>query len=274
MTVAACYVSNECVVFGADGAQTQFEFKPDGDIVRSAQWYHEQKILEVPEFEGLALLSSGESEFGALSHRTLLGRLADALEPTRVHSVVDVAREYSSLAFRAYRSHMERDPGRATIDGVPPVSVCIGGWCRPDRVPTVARIEIGKSNVTAPEPVVLSPGLHAWEFDLPARRLIQGIDPRIRQRLLASGSWTGTPEALDEILQSFETKVDRVPMRDAIDLVHMVIHTSIRLERYMSAMGTCGGPIELAVITSDKPLRWVRHKPLDAAVGPVIEDAP
>jgi len=29
----------------------------------------------------------------------------------------------------------------------------------------------------------------------------------------------------------------------------------------------CGGPIEIAVITTDRPFRWVRHKLLGEAIG-------
>jgi len=29
----------------------------------------------------------------------------------------------------------------------------------------------------------------------------------------------------------------------------------------------CGGPVEIAVITTDRKFRWVRHKKFDAAIG-------
>jgi len=55
-------------------------------------------------------------------------------------------------------------------------------------------------------------------------------------------------------------------MRDAIDYVHSAIYCTIKAMKFSTGAQVCGGPIEIAVITSDRKFRWVRHKPWDAAI--------
>jgi len=55
-------------------------------------------------------------------------------------------------------------------------------------------------------------------------------------------------------------------MRDAIDFVHSCISSTIKTLKFSHLSQTCGGPIEIAVITTDRDFRWVRHKEWDAAI--------
>ena len=55
-------------------------------------------------------------------------------------------------------------------------------------------------------------------------------------------------------------------MRDAIDYVHSAIYCTIKAVKFSTMAQVCGGPIEIAVITSDRLFRWVRHKPWHAAI--------
>jgi hypothetical protein len=57
-----------------------------------------------------------------------------------------------------------------------------------------------------------------------------------------------------------------LPIRDAIDFVHSSIYSTIKALKFSQFPQVCGGPIEIAVITSDRPFRWVRHKRFDAAI--------
>ena len=64
---------------------------------------------------------------------------------------------------------------------------------------------------------------------------------------------------------SSEGAVD-LPIREAIDWVHASIYTTIQAMKFSHLAPVCGGPVEIAVITTDRPFRWVRHKRLDAAL--------
>ncbi len=57
-----------------------------------------------------------------------------------------------------------------------------------------------------------------------------------------------------------------LPIRDAIDFVHACIQSTIKAHKFSNLSQICGGPIEIAVIRTDRRFRWVRHKNWDAAI--------
>lgn len=96
--------------------------------------------------------------------------------------------------------------------------------------------------------------------------LVYGWDARLRNTLLSSNLWTGTANDLDSLLAQQMLSHPILPIRDAIDYVHACIYSTIKAMKFSNLHQICGGPIELAVITTDRKFRWVRHKKWDAAI--------
>ena len=93
------------------------------------------------------------------------------------------------------------------------------------------------------------------------------MDPDLFDRILRSGKWTGTPEELFGLVEQGRLGLPRhLPLREAIDWVHASIYTTIKAMKFSHLAHVCGGPIEVAVITSDRRFRWVCHKRLDEAI--------
>lgn len=57
-----------------------------------------------------------------------------------------------------------------------------------------------------------------------------------------------------------------LPFRESIDWVHAMLYSTIKLFKFSALPPVCGGPIEIAAITSDRPFRWVKHKSLSEAL--------
>jgi len=83
---------------------------------------------------------------------------------------------------------------------------------------------------------------------------------------VSSGKWNGSRVDLDAIIAKFALQHAILPIRDAIDFVHSCIHSTIKALKFSQLSQSCGGPIEIAVITMDRTFRWVRHKQFDAAI--------
>ncbi|MBX3321367.1 MAG: hypothetical protein KF757_00100 [Phycisphaeraceae bacterium] len=114
---------------------------------------------------------------------------------------------------------------------------------------------------------VLSEAPIFWGVPQIMERLVFGFDSPIIMEILKSGKWKGTVEELIDLVVRNQLITPRLlPIREAIDWVHTVIHTTIRGTKFANWPHWCGGPIEIAVITSDRPFRWVRHKRMDAAI--------
>jgi len=94
----------------------------------------------------------------------------------------------------------------------------------------------------------------------------RGVEAGKSCATVESGKWVGTDAELVAIVNSHQLHHGPVPMRDAIDFIHTCIFSTIKAIKFSNLPQICGGPIELAVITTDRNFRWVRHKTWDTAV--------
>lgn len=290
MTVAVCMVVPEGVVLGADSTVS---------ITPGHGEFHyfnnNQKLFEIGEGSALGLLTWGLASFHDLSYRTLIARLADDLQTNPQKSVKEVSERWVKLAYEAYTRIFENEieeyrvlerldafgmtkPNSKNtarteeqekrlhdLSTTYVAGFCIAGHCLHDRVTSAFKLEFDLGLRTPPAPVQV-PSLEYWGVGSTfIARLLNGFDPRLKKGI--SENWSDTQELLDITL--FQTKLSyplSVPIRDAIDFVNFCIHTTIKAFKFSNHNQFCGGPIELAVISSDRKFRWVRHKSLDAAI--------
>jgi hypothetical protein len=143
---------------------------------------------------------------------------------------------------------------------------CIAGYALPDRKPAAFEIIFAPSLTARPLPNQLVFGPAFWGAPNMIQRLIMGGDDNLKQSLMDSGKWIGTRTELDNLILQHTLAHPIIPIRDAIDFVHACIYSTIKAYKFSSLSQICGGLIELAVITTDRPFRWVRHKEWDAAI--------
>ena len=290
MTIAMCYVSPEGVVLGADStASASFD---DGLF---HYFNHNQKLLQIGEDSTLALLTWGLGGLPSTSYRTLVAVLADDFKKKRPASVQQAAERWSALIWKHYSAEFAAELARIQdLQGKPPfaatgappipdartekeetelkslignlyVGFCIAGYCTPDRSPKAFEVSLMPTVLAVPVPTRL--GMNAfWGAPNLILRLMNGYDGDLKVGLLGSGKWTGTEAELDAVLAQNALRMPTLPIRDAVDFVYSCIHSTIKALKFSSLNQICGGPIELAVITTDRPFRWVRHKSWDAAI--------
>ena len=106
-----------------------------------------------------------------------------------------------------------------------------------------------------------------WGWQNLIERVLWGVDDAVFGAVFSSGKWTGTEAELAQVLlsQSLGQPYD-LPLREAIDWVHASIYTTIKAMKFSHWKPYCGGPIEIAVISTDRRFRWVRHKNFGAAL--------
>jgi hypothetical protein len=287
MTIAGFYLSAEGVVLGADS--TASTVTADG----LHYFNYNQKIFQVGEGSTLGLLTWGLGAFGTRSIRTLVADLADSLRAQPVATLQEVAERWVDTAWPIYeaeplvlharalsqkpphdpanqasRTKEEQEQYENLLQGLG-CGFCLGGHVLPGREPAAAYVQFDPVAVGQPAPTVRTePGVYGWwGAPIMIQRLLYGADPRVFGAIKASGHWNGTDLELQALLEQFQLMPPAVfPIRDAVDYVHSCIHSTIKGMKFSSFSQICGGPIELAVITSDRSFRWVRHKPWDAAI--------
>ncbi len=296
MTIAACYVSPEGVVLGADSTVS---YMAPG---RGFQHFNNnQKIFEVGSPGVVGVATWGLGSFGTdLSIRTALAEFADLLENRPQKNMAEVAKEWAKFVWGKYNSYISNSPelstfralkSKASHDSNNPTSrspdedrafqelsqnlaigFYIGGRGGSDRNPGAYRVEMTPNQAAVSNPQKIDVGVLSWA-GIPniASRVVRGYDENLRKQLLDSKQWTGSEKELDHILNQQSLSPGIVlPIRDAIDYVYSCIFGTIKAMKFSQLPSVCGGTIEVAVVTSDRDFRWVKHKAWSTGIDEVF----
>jgi hypothetical protein len=288
MTIAACFVSADGVVFGADSTTTMAVADRTHQPALALHHYNfAQKIFEVGQRGTLGLVMWGLGNLGATSYRTLIARFAAMLNSSHQPSVQAVAQSWAEFFWAEYSTvfvsaiseaqRLEKNASRTpdeekrlrglfeSFSG----GFCIGGCLPHDHVPEAYEILYSPTDSGPRAPEKLQAGTtRFWGCPNIIQRVLFGADESFFRAIIASGKWAGSDVELFELLRPhcLGQPLD-LPIREAIDWVHASIYTTIKTMKFSHLAPYCGGPVEVAVITSDRPFRWVRHKALDQAIG-------
>lgn len=210
MTIAACYVSSEGVVMGADSTST---VRVPG--LPEQHYNHEQKVFEIGLGSTLAISMWGVGGLEALSYRTMIAKLADDLIGDPPESVEEVAKRWHARFWDAYRRCFgglinrrhdlvrmtprteEEDRELARLEGLGG-GFCLGGHIMTDRVPHAFEMSYGLGMVDElrPPTELRYDAPNFWGCPNLIKRLIYGVDETVFREILNSGKWNGTPEEL------------------------------------------------------------------------------
>jgi hypothetical protein len=74
-----------------------------------------------------------------------------------------------------------------------------------------------------------------------------------------SSTWAGDSEAADKLLLATQINYPLTPLKDAMDLSEFIVEICVKYQRFEDRIATCGGPIDVLVITKDYA-KFVKHK--------------
>lgn len=280
MTIAVCCVTPEGVVLGSDSTSTIHA----GTGIRFLN--HEQKLFEVGSGSTIGIVTWGLGSFVGMSFRTLIAQFGDTLSEQKPERMRDVASAWAAMVWPHYKKAigklnaqklLEKLREEATPDDerieiaskldMMELGFCIGGHCGKDRTPAAMELAFNVMLEAPPEPVELK-GVHYWGISDFIIRLLGTDGGYIAGDVLKSGQWTGTKEDLVKIFSNRVLRLqNNIPIREAADLVHTLIYATIKFMKFTFQPPHCGGPIEIAAITTDRPFRWIKHKELGTAIG-------
>ena len=278
-------------MLGADSTASAF-------ISQSGFHYlnHNQKLFEVGSDSTLGVVTWGLGSIANLSHRTQIALLDDDLKANPAATVLEAANRFGRQIQPTYQATYGAELAQCqTLSVKPPydpslaspspaartkdeesefnnlrlglsLGFCLAGFITPNRSASAAIVQFDPANGGAASVAPLSGIAGFWGAPKIFERLIKGRDPEVRNDILSSGKWSGSEQDLDGILQKQELNHLTLPIREAVDFVHVCIYTTIKAMKFSAMSQICGGPIELATITTDRKFRWVRHKEWDSAI--------
>lgn len=287
MTIAACYLSSEGVILGADSTSTV--------TLTTGQMQHlehAQKLFEIGERGTLAVVCWGIGQLAGTSYRTMAAELDDEIRRGNIPDFPGAVQWWRDKFFSIYESEYAADlviarsllakramgqlsptenqllNNYATLNG----GFCIAGRFSPERQPRAFQIiyglEIDKSQSISE--IGPAPTWSFWGCPQITDRIVDGVDRNVKSLILQSGKWMGTPSELDATLHPLRlepyTNV-HLPLREASDWIFSMIFSTVKAFKFSTLPPVCGGPIDIAMISSDRPFRWIRHKAFGAAIA-------
>ncbi len=262
MTIAVAYLTSEGVVFGTDSTTTVGSHRGGvGQLLNYAQ-----KLFEVGENSRFGICTWGAGKIEDVSHRTLIARLADELDLEKA-KVSDVTDAFKNIVAKEYGD------GKKTKK----VGYLVGGWNPGTHLPECYHILFDVNNQPKCNPMNIGEAIFFGcpEFSI---RVFRGFDSKLPQRLfielkkrkitVEKGKFVDVfNEAFDKAVAPLTSTGFRdLPIREAIDFVHTYLHITIKAFKFRTGPPICGGPIEIAFISTDRKFRWVCHKSFERAI--------
>ncbi|KZR60404.1 hypothetical protein [Pseudobacillus badius] len=78
-------------------------------------------------------------------------------------------------------------------------------------------------------------------------------------KLIYGANWNGEIEPVTKLFQGTPFNFDLMPLKDAVDMAEFIAEIAIKYMRFSDQISTCGGPIDILVITKDYT-EFYRHK--------------
>lgn len=265
MTIAILLPTPEGIVLGTDSTVT---ISQGGNV---AQLYNSaQKIFEIgPPLNGrfvagrcfsggVAFYNAGS--FGPVSWRTVVNDFYR--ERVRVQPELD----NPPVEFLAYAqakwAAMQASGVVPTTNPIPDAGFLFATVSKNSGFVRGARVELQKATT---EPAALSSIQIGGNFDV-VSRLLLGYDNALASNLSAAGFDMVKFQAIAQQFRAMP-ETTHLPLRDAIDFVHFLAYSAIKLHRYRGGPAVIGGAIEIAAITPDRGFRWIVHKQLRDSIG-------
>lgn len=91
----------------------------------------------------------------------------------------------------------------------------------------------------------------------------QNIDTE-SESILNGAIWNGQSEAIRKLIKNEPVMAidwDFMQLRDGIDFAEFMVDITIKYQRFSSGLASCGGDIDILVITKDYS-KWIKHKVL------------
>ncbi len=273
MTIAIGLLTREGIVLGADSTATVSMQNPNpGAAPLVVQLFNSaQKIFEIGPrldtfvpgrtFSG-AFVTYGDGSFGPVSWRDFVTEFYYKSEPTMRwdDNLPTLFRDFGNRKWQ----ELIASGDVAARSPMPDAGAIIAAVSRGAINPHGATVNWRTGAVDQ-----LPPFIPMLGGDISTvKRTIEGFDPGLRAALTQPGA--GLTEAqFDAVAGNFCLTIfsQHMPLRDAIDFVHFLIYSTIKMHRYRGAAALVGGPIEIAAITSDRGFRWILHKPLSESIS-------
>lgn len=261
MSIIATVRVNDGLVIGADSASSIWAQLPDGQTGIVQVFNNSRKIYQVSDYP-IAVATYGAGNIGINSIRNLLLNRFKTYQDTVGQNVSNIA-----VDLAGFFGEMQNEAFGALDTPPPALGFIVAGFTKDHS--TSEALHFLLPNESTPTPIQKEDNYGANWFGtpLPFTRVYKGIDPRITMALheLVGES---NHDQVNEIIAKYESPVvyHGMPLSEAIRFVKFILHTTVNMSHFEAGPASCALPLTIAVIPSQKKLKWVSKIYLDSDI--------
>ncbi len=259
MSIVACVKVYDGIVLGCESMTQLFAEVAPGQVGLVKAFANAKKLFQIGDFVGA--LTYGAGNIGISSVESLVGQFRKALAAKSIIGLTVQSITGELLEF--VRQPYEKQFSGMSTERRPQMGFYVAGYSTGqdsgsewefllpvDTTPRKARDEnlFGAS----------------WRgVGVPFSRLYFGIDPRVPDLLRQQGMPDAEATRIWSVLQAAMPRLtapivfDGMPVNDAIGFCRFVLQTTIGQATYELGVASCGGPLQIAVITREKGFQWI-----------------
>ncbi len=243
MTIVASVKVRDGLVLGTDSMTSIL----DGEGFFLKSYSNARKLFQIGDLP-IAAMTYGAGNMGQRSIENLFNEFSSVVLKRKT-TVESVAKALYVFFKSAYVTAF--GPNATTVFGL-----FIAGYSRGSSFPEEWEFELPQSQ--APQRVRKPTEFgSSWRgVPIPFIRLYMGFDPRILEELSKRGV---ERELLLECVTPFQSPIvyDGMPLQDAVNFARFILNTTIGISSFELGVPSCGGPLQVAAITSNNGFEWI-----------------
>ncbi len=260
MSIVTSVKVSDGIVLGAD-SRTQLIGKGEKGVIKIVKSYnHAQKLFGL-EGKHFGILTYGIGNIGRRSVESYIIEFTNNEKLLGIdNNLKNIAQNLLSFFKKAYLAQYEKIPKEQR----PILGVYIAGYSEDNPLAEewefLVPIDGEVRRVRSPKELGSS-----WRgMALPFTRLQKGYDPRIIKELEKKDIPPKYLKVVVSTMQQFKAQIiyDGMPLQDAIHLCRLILSTTVGVAKFEAGNQTCGGPLDIAVITRSEGFGWIKKKKL------------
>ena len=259
MSIVASVKVYDGIVLGADSRTQLRAVNKHGQPTSIQTFNHATKIFPIKQLP-IGILTYGTGNIGRRSVESYVIEFTHNLKhdsDLTVRSIADQLLIHFNEAF----DNQYQDIKRKTRPGL---GVFVAGYSeQPTSLADEWEFKIPRDDKTKEVRSSEEFGASWRGISIPFSRLYTGIDPRIIPRLRKSGVPEDVIQTVTKTAQEFASPFifDGMPIIDAVEFCRFILKTTVNMAKFETGVASCGGPLDIAIITKSNGFEWVKKKP-------------
>ena len=267
MSIVASVKVYDGIVLGAE-SMTQLigEIGP-GQLGLIKTYPNAKKLFQIGKFP-IGALTYGAGNIGNSSMESMVAQFGKSLngEELKPFTVEGIAKRLLEFMRKAYDERFATVP----VEKRPALGLYVAGYgSEPDPGPgSEWEFVLPADSVPRPSRPDNTFGASWRGVSIPFSRLYFGHDPRVFEILQKQLGLS--QDKIKELQTQLTTLLvapvvfDGMPLNDAIGFCKFILETTIGQATYEKGAASCGGPLQIAVITREDGFQWMRRLELSA----------